>query len=164
MPQVTIVFGDFVFEDQVIPKRVPGKLSDQAVILMSIQAPVGKHQVRNNTRFQYFESLLECTALVREKAVAEVKNLDFTALRSAEKPRRARPRLPSPNRGSAEDHPMDAQAPGRSQQLEEGTSTPDFNVIGVGAETQHLERRTRRPRWNQREHVNRAASAARSPL
>ena len=43
--QVAIVFRDFVLEDEMISKRVPGQFREQPVILVRIVAGVGKDQV-----------------------------------------------------------------------------------------------------------------------
>ena len=43
--EIAVEFRDLVFENPVIPKRVPGQVREQAVILMAVVPVVGQHQI-----------------------------------------------------------------------------------------------------------------------
>src|SRR5262249_60651339 len=45
-PEVAVVLGDLVLEDEVVAEGVPGQLTGQAVVLMEVAARVGQDQVR----------------------------------------------------------------------------------------------------------------------
>ena len=61
---------------------------------------------------------------------------------------------------------MDRHARPLGQQAEQRPAAPDLDVVGMGAQAQHAQRRPRRGAERQREHAgaDRAVSAARSPL
>ena len=69
--EVAIVFGNFVFQDQVITEGVPREIGNEAVVLVAIVTIVGEHEVGRATRLECFECLLDRSSLIREEAVAE---------------------------------------------------------------------------------------------
>jgi hypothetical protein len=54
-----------------ISKRIPGKASDLAVVLIVHIASVSQHYIRINPVFQCFEPDLDLLALLREESVAK---------------------------------------------------------------------------------------------
>ena len=58
LPEVTVVFGNLVFQDQMIAKCVPGQFRDQAVVLMSVFPVVRENEVRRDCLLQIFENAL----------------------------------------------------------------------------------------------------------
>ncbi len=44
-PEIAVVLGNLVLQDQVIPERIPSQIRDQPVILMTIVAIVRKDQI-----------------------------------------------------------------------------------------------------------------------
>ena len=78
--QVAVVLRDLVLEDQMVAKRVPGQLRDEAMILVQIAAPVREDQVRGDLALEALEVLLDLGAVVREEAVAERLGHDRAAL------------------------------------------------------------------------------------
>src|SRR6202171_4906638 len=40
--QISVVFGNFVFQDEVIAKRVPGQFIEQAMVLVQVMTIVGE--------------------------------------------------------------------------------------------------------------------------
>ena len=51
LSHVAVIFGDLVFENQMIPKRIPGQFRQEAMILVGIPAVVSKNEVRRNRLF-----------------------------------------------------------------------------------------------------------------
>jgi hypothetical protein len=57
--EVTVIFWNFVFQQQVIPECVPGQIRDQAMILMAIVAEMSKNQVGIYPRFKRFKEIFD---------------------------------------------------------------------------------------------------------
>jgi hypothetical protein len=68
--QITIVLDDFIFQDEVLSKRVPSQLGQQPVILVQIVSIMGKDQIGHNV------------AVFRQKPQyrAAASNLDIIAV------------------------------------------------------------------------------------
>src|SRR5229473_2282098 len=69
--EIAVVLRDFVFEDQVVPKRVPGEVRNHSVILMPVPPIVGEHEIRGDLRLQVLEVLLDLAPQGREESSAE---------------------------------------------------------------------------------------------
>src|SRR5579863_1459697 len=67
---VPVVLRNFILEDQVVSKRVPGELCQQPVVLMCVPAVMGKDQVGGN-RLQPLEGFLHFGTFERHKAIGE---------------------------------------------------------------------------------------------
>src|SRR5262249_9650661 len=72
-PQVAVPLRNFVFQDHVIAKRVPGQLGDLAMVLVCVVAPVGEDYIGVVLTLQALETVLELGALIREVTVPEIK-------------------------------------------------------------------------------------------
>ena len=74
--QVGIVFRDFVFQDQVVPKGVPSQLIDHSVILMRVGPGMREDQVWIDRLQTLLEKLFDLVSLLREVGVGEVSQND----------------------------------------------------------------------------------------
>jgi hypothetical protein len=75
--QVSAVLDDFVFENQVIPERVPRQLGDQPVILMKVAAIMGQDEFGAEFSLQFFKKILDLCPDLGEIAVPEFAGDDF---------------------------------------------------------------------------------------
>src|SRR5262245_15285000 len=98
-----------------------------------------KYQIWREARLQFLEKLLDVVSDVRKKAIPEGLDLDlvFGAL---EKRRRTGSRLGSALLIPAEHDPVHSHLLVFSDDLQHCPATADFQVIGVGAETQKAKR------------------------
>src|SRR5271165_3543243 len=70
--QVTVVLRDLVLQDQVVAKRIPGEVGDQAVVLVPVVAVVSEDEVGAELPLQGLELVLDLAAQEREEAIAEI--------------------------------------------------------------------------------------------
>ena len=68
-PEIAVVLGNLVLQDQVVAERIPRQIGDQPMILMPILAIVGEDQVGRAPLLQFFEKLLDVVAEVGEEPV-----------------------------------------------------------------------------------------------
>src|SRR5690606_30221720 len=141
--EVPVPFGYFVFEDQVVAKQIPGQLTDFAMVLMGIVAPMGEDHVRIDLGSQTLEPGLYLTALVGEEAVLEPAELD-PAARRAGKERVGRGCGFLGARADRTQHaPVHLEPESRCDPLEDGAAGADLDVVGMRTETQHRQPRVR---------------------
>jgi hypothetical protein len=134
----------------VVPKRVPGQLAREAVILVQIVAGVGEHEVGLGQLLQPFERLFDRAAEVGEEAVAEVVHDDLcTGL--AEERGRALPGLVLAAAGGRENDPGHLEAGDAAREREQGRAAADLDVVGVAPERENTTGH-RRPGQREREH------------
>jgi hypothetical protein len=72
LSKIAIVLEDFVFENQVLAKSVPGQIGNDPVILMAVVAIMGEDKVRREAIFQVFEIFFNIGGYIGKKAVAEL--------------------------------------------------------------------------------------------
>ena len=53
--QIAIVLWDFVFQDEMVAKRIPSQFADDSVILVEVMPVVSKNQIGSELVFQFFE-------------------------------------------------------------------------------------------------------------
>src|SRR5512138_3851857 len=73
-PEIAVELGDLVFENQVIPERVPRQIRQDAVILMAVVPIVGEDDI-GRCRLQRLEDPLDLL-IVRKEAVPEMLDDD----------------------------------------------------------------------------------------
>ena len=69
--EVTIIFGDLVFEDKMVAEGVPGQLGNEAMILVEVVTIVSEDDIRRLLCLKCLKVLLELRAKIRQKAIAE---------------------------------------------------------------------------------------------
>src|SRR5215831_9773523 len=55
LPQIPIVLGDLIFENQVITKGIPSHLRKNSVVLVGIATVVGKNDIWRNRSLQFLK-------------------------------------------------------------------------------------------------------------
>jgi hypothetical protein len=84
LAQITVIFRDFIFEDQVVTKGVPSQFRDQAVILMRVFTVVSENEVRRN-RLQLLKGRFKLGPHKRHKSILErLEHWPFDSGRSGE--------------------------------------------------------------------------------
>src|ERR1035441_6774306 len=58
LSHVPVVFWNFILQNQMISKRVPGQLCEEPLVLMSVLSVVSKDNVRRDLLLQLFEHRL----------------------------------------------------------------------------------------------------------
>lgn len=84
LPKIAIPFGNLVFKDHVIAKRIPGELRNLPMILMRIVRSMGQYEIGLASRFQCFHPSLDVLKLAREVSVSKLSQLHLRACRSSE--------------------------------------------------------------------------------
>jgi len=85
LAEIAIVFGDFVFQNQMIAERVPGQLGDQAMVLVCIFAVLGEYQIRPPLLQLFFKNSFDFCALEGEEAIAKIFDDQIFFLRLLQK-------------------------------------------------------------------------------
>jgi hypothetical protein len=132
--QVAIVFGDFVFQDEMIPPSVPRKLVYDAVVLMEIVARVGQNQVGREPAFQVLKKLLYLDALIGKEAVAELQDGDMLGSGTLQEKGRAAAGFAFAIRAGAKNDPVEFQIAPGTQELENRAAAADLDVVGMSTE------------------------------
>src|SRR5215831_9070807 len=103
--EVPVVFRDLVFEDEVIPERVPRELGDQPMILVKVVPIMSEYEIRGHGTLEVLERLLDQPPLIRQEAVSELLRFDARAASAPQERLRALERLPLAGRVGREDDP-----------------------------------------------------------
>src|SRR2546430_14041022 len=76
-PEIAVVLGDLVLENQMVAKRVPGQLGDETVILMVVTAIMREDDVGNRLTLERFEEVLDLCSGVWKESIAEFLDDDL---------------------------------------------------------------------------------------
>src|SRR5271163_1502162 len=133
--QIALVFGHFVFKDQVAAIRVPGQLGNESMILVSIIAPMGEDQVRISRPFEALELLLNPGEMSREEAVAVVSSYDPGGNRLAQKAPGTGPQLLFALAVRAEHGPSHVSRAVAVKQGQQCPAASDVHIVAMGPET-----------------------------
>src|SRR3954466_11131275 len=76
LPQVPVVFGDFVLPNRVVTPGVPGKLGDDSMILMRVHLAVAEDQTGIELALDGLERVLDVGRDGGEVALPKVVNDD----------------------------------------------------------------------------------------
>src|SRR5262245_46786595 len=71
LSHVAVVLWNFILENQMVAKCIPGHICDQAMVLVSVLAVVSKDEVGGNVLFQFFKSRLYFGSQGRHKPIRE---------------------------------------------------------------------------------------------
>src|SRR5438874_8282542 len=69
--QISVVFRDFVFEDEVIAKSVPRQLAYQTVVLVKIMPAMRKDYIRPEDFLEFLEAFFDWRAEVGKDSISE---------------------------------------------------------------------------------------------
>ena len=134
--QVGVVLRNFVFQDQMVAKSIPGQFRNQTMVLMKVMPEMGEDQVRRKCFFQFLEALLHRSTAVGKKAIAEGLHHDRFFAHALQKRVRTPARFPGSLRIGAQNQPVILSPDRVGNQAQDGSATADFDVIAVCSETQ----------------------------
>jgi hypothetical protein len=137
--QISFVFGDFIFQDQVVAESIPGQIANKSMILVSILKMMGKDQIRHKHPLNLLEVLLDFASDVREEPVPEILRYDSLALASLKKPCGAPPSFFCASRVGAENYPKKVHFGIFLQHSQDGATTTDFDIVTMGAKTKYVQ-------------------------
>ena len=80
--QITVPFRYLVFENEVVTKQIPSELADLAMVLMRVLPPMGQYEIRMDGIPQTLEPSLELAALVGEKAIVKLCEMELATGRA----------------------------------------------------------------------------------
>src|SRR5262245_51883821 len=83
--EVTVIFNDFVLQDQLVPPGVPGQFTDCPMILMKVVASMRENQVRPTSSLERLEFLLDQGKFGGKKAVRKVPKDDLGRFAASQK-------------------------------------------------------------------------------
>jgi len=85
LAKIAVVFGNFIFQDEMIPEGIPGQIGNHGVILVPIMAIMRQYQVWIEPLFECFKGILDRRPLIGKIALAKLVDSDSANIRSSEK-------------------------------------------------------------------------------
>src|SRR5688572_11954327 len=134
--EIAVVLGNLVLQDQVAAPRVPGEVTDGAVVLVPVIPIVGEDQIRIDVLLELLEELLDVGSLVREKAVPEIRHDDLLLFGALKEKGRAGAGFPLTFPWGAEHHPRHMQVATRAKQLRDRPAAANFDIVRMSPQTQ----------------------------
>lgn len=132
--QIAVILGYLVFQNQVIPKRVPGQLTQQAMVLMQVMSIMCEDDV-GSYGFELFEIFLDLDPDVRKETIPKALDDDFLLLHRAQEGIRAGYRFGGARGVVCPEHdPMEACAGILLDQFQKSAAATDFDVVAVCTE------------------------------
>src|SRR5690348_3976712 len=77
LAHVPVPFWNFILQNAVIPKCIPGQPANKPVVLMRVAPSMGQNEVGIDTVFEFHEPRFDCIPLLGEEAVLERHDLDL---------------------------------------------------------------------------------------
>jgi len=75
--KVSIVFRDLVFQDEMVAERVPGKLTNESMVLMKVPTVVGQDEVGLNRLECLLKEFFHLVSAIRKEPIPETLGLYF---------------------------------------------------------------------------------------
>jgi hypothetical protein len=120
------------------PESVPGKLVDEAMILMGVERTVGQNEVGLDLALEQLESLLDRITLVGKVTVSKVPYDNLACRGLLEKARGASLRLKRAFTNRAENHPVDGRLRVLTEKAENRPASSDLYVVGMSAKAEKV--------------------------
>jgi hypothetical protein len=136
--QVAIVLGNFVFENEVIAKGVPGKFAEQAMVLMSIALPMREDQIGIDLRLHAFEIFFDLLRAAGKKAVAIVLKDDLL-IATRSKQLGGLGSFLTARAGSGENDPVQPELREKLLEMQKSPAATDFDIVRMSPKTQNRE-------------------------
>src|SRR5262245_23976247 len=136
LTQIAVVLRDLVLEDQVVAKSVPGKLREDAMILVSILEAMRQDDIGVEVRFQHLEAILDFGPMPRKVAAAERMDLE-RELPWAQQARESGFGLPAALALRREHGAMEPDLRVGGPPALQRPAAADLDVVAVRAEAQH---------------------------
>jgi hypothetical protein len=135
---ISIVFGDFVLQNQVVAVCVPGQFIDQSMVLMQITSKVCENKIRGIFQFHLLEIFLYFLTLVGEKPIPEILYRNIFFLYGLQERFCACDGFPLSIRIRTEYDPFHAHIFPLLRQFQYRSATTDFDIVAMGAKKQYL--------------------------
>src|SRR5580704_3617321 len=120
-----------------IPESIPRKLREQAVVLMRIATPLCEYQVWLDATFQFLEEILYLSPTVGQKTIAKLLQYDLFFTTCGEH-LRGLCCFRAARASGAENNPVKLQPRESPLEMQQRTTTTNFNIIGMRAQTEQL--------------------------
>ncbi len=135
---VAVVLGNFVFENEVIAKGVPGKFAEQAMVLMSIALPMGEDQIGIDLCLHAFEIFFDLLRAVGKKTVA-IFLKDDLLVATRRKQLGGLGSFLTARAGSGENDPVQPELGEKLLEMQKSPAATDFDIVRMGAKAKHRE-------------------------
>ena len=107
---IAVPFRYLVFENEMIPKRVPDQAGDLAMVLVRIILSMGENDIGIGTSLERLEPEFDLIALLGKESIPEIHDFDCTICRARQKIVRGGPRFLAALIDAAEHAPMNVEA------------------------------------------------------
>jgi hypothetical protein len=138
IPQVAVVLGNLILQNQVVTEGIPGKISQQTVVLVQVLPVVRKDDIGRKTFFNGFKCLLHVGGHLGQKSVTVILYYDFLFGYVLQERLRTFPGFPGPFGVGSEDHPLNGLDTLIFDPFKQGSAAPDFDIVAVCTEAQYL--------------------------
>jgi hypothetical protein len=135
--EITVIFGNFVFQNQVVPEGVPGEITNYPMVLVEIVAVMGENQIGFKMLFQLFKAQFDFFACRGEEAGGKILNDDLLLFRLPQEQPGAFSCFPVAGWISAEDYPKKLKAFAAPNQPQDRSPATDFYVIRMRSQAKH---------------------------
>src|SRR5512132_589415 len=135
--EVTVVFRNLVFQDEVVAERVPGQLRNRAVVLVQVLPVMREHEVRKYVPLQVLEAFFYRGTLVGKETVGELVNRHAFFASAEEKAPSSQARFLGAQRRRTEHDPVHRQAGVLFQQAKQRSAASDLDVVAMGSQAEH---------------------------
>lgn len=132
--QVCIVFRDFIFQDQVVPKSVPGQIAHHAVVLVQIVSEVSKDNIRCKIFLEFLEAFFHGRADIREEPIPKRLHDDCLPAHAPQEGVRATLRFLRALGIGTEHQPVKLNSVRVVDQAKDRPPAADLNIVAVRAE------------------------------
>src|ERR1039457_3621456 len=133
LSQVTVVFRNLVFQNQMVPKCIPGQFRDQTMVLVRVLAVVSEDEVRGYC-FQVLENCLHFGTHKWHETVRESLQQWSLQIAGIDKHGGSAFGLDLPDSNGAENHPVKHRAWVLFRQPQNRATTTNFYIVGMGAQ------------------------------
>src|SRR5207302_5410638 len=140
--QIAVVLDDFIFENQMVPERVPSQLRHEPMVLMQVPAVVSQDDVRKVFSLEVLEEILDFGAHIGEIAVPKFLDDDLLSSCVRQKEIGALKGLGSSPAGCPHHNPVNLRSRVFVQPPEDRAPTTDFDVVAVCPQAQDLGNRS----------------------
>ena len=137
-PEVAVILGNLVLQNEVVPPCIPRQLGHQPMVLMTVRTVVGKDQVRRRPALQVFEEFLHLHRSVREETIAVVPNDNLLLPRPLQEEVGTGSSFLFPFFIGAQDNPPNRHVSELAHKPEHRSPGADLNVVAMSPETQEM--------------------------
>ena len=135
--QVSVVFWDLVFEDEVIAKSVPRQLAHQTVVLVKIVSGMREDYIRREDFLEFFEAFFDRRTEVGKESISKGFHHDSLLARLPEERPGTALRFRGACRIGTEDEPVELNILRLLEHPQYRATAANLNVVAVGPQAKH---------------------------